>query len=88
MALTQYRVRFTQQYTSYNAGDIGYFPPNMAAGIVAAGIGTALDALPANLPGGVAGYGAKHQVRTAKEREVIASESDRQIVAAAVAAIL
>jgi len=50
MALSQYRVQFKEQFASYNAGQIGYFTSQTAAALVAAGIGTALDALPASTP--------------------------------------
>ncbi len=47
MALSQYRVKFKEQFASYNAGDTAYFTSQTAAAIIAAGVGTAVDATPA-----------------------------------------
>lgn len=42
------RVRFNQQFASYNAGETGWFSGGTAAALSAAQLGTALDALPAS----------------------------------------
>ncbi len=49
MPLSQYRVQFQKSALSFNGGDVAYFDSVTAARLVAAGIGTALDALPASV---------------------------------------
>jgi len=49
VALAQYRILFQQHWSSFDGGSIGYFDSVTAARLVAAGIGTALDALPATV---------------------------------------
>jgi hypothetical protein len=46
MALSQYRVKFKEQFAGYNAGETGWFTSQTATAIVAAGVGTAVDATP------------------------------------------
>lgn len=41
------RVKFNQQFASYNAGETGWFSGGTAQALVTAQLGTALDALPA-----------------------------------------
>jgi hypothetical protein len=55
MAVNLYRVQFGRQYFSYNPPEIGYFDAVTAGRLVAAGIGTALDALPAAVAAPVPG---------------------------------
>ena len=49
MALSLYRVQLQKQWASFNAGDVAYVDSTTGARLVAAGIGTALDALPATV---------------------------------------
>ncbi len=50
MALSAYRIQFQKQGLSFNPGEVGWFDAVTAARLVAAGLGVALDALPATVP--------------------------------------
>lgn len=84
--LQQYRVQFNQHFASYNAGGIGFFTAKVANACVLAGIGSALDALPAGTAAVVAGP-ARHMLRLAHAAEIPTNETDRQILVAQAAAV-
>ncbi len=86
MALSQYRVKFSVPHAAYNGGEVGFFTPIVAQALSDASVGTVLDAVPANTAK-VAKSSARHMARDAASREAVASEGDRQLLAAQVAAL-
>ncbi len=48
--MAQYRVKIQSHFSSYNAGETAYCSSGTAQALVTAGIATAVDALPANVP--------------------------------------
>lgn len=45
--MAAYRIKFGTQFASYNPGEIAWFSAGTGQALVTAGVGTAVDALPA-----------------------------------------
>ncbi len=86
MALVQIRIKFSSFYSAFRPADIGYFTPIAAQALVDIGVGTALDTIPTGTVHAatplIGKFPNNHITRLARDLEPIASEADRQLVAA------
>jgi hypothetical protein len=88
VAITLVRIKWLAQFASYNAAEVSYIDHITGVALQTAGIGTLLDAVPANTPV-VKGVTPKHTAQLARQvaGAAIGSETDRAFVSGAEAAI-